>query len=160
MRQGSAAPLAEEPPQPQSSPSNQLPHRKKKRKRRAAATSTSVSSETSFVNVPDQLKNRSHDAAVECEQKSKDEQSNSAFPLGELRQRSVKGGESLGNSVVTAIDAGDVMELSSIAAAISETAESSELKRVLEDDSICEYNQASTFLDKNSQFSCKIYTMV
>ncbi|KAL9329299.1 hypothetical protein ACSQ67_004302 [Phaseolus vulgaris] len=134
MRHGTAA------PQPQPSPSNSLPHRKKKRNRKAAATSTStsVSSETSFANGPDQLKNHIHDAVIECEQKPKGEQSKGAFPLEELRQRSVKGGESLGNSVVTAVDAGDVKEVSSVAEATSGTAESSELKRVLEDDSIYE----------------------
>jgi len=148
MRHGSTAPLAAEPPQPQPSLSNSIPHRRKKRKRRVAATSTSISSETSFANGSDQLKNRIHDAAVECEQEPKAEQSKATYPLVELRQRSVKGGESLGNSVVTAVDAGDVTEVCSIAAATSETAESLELKRVLEDDWICEYNLANTFLEK------------
>ncbi|KAK7368968.1 hypothetical protein VNO80_11001 [Phaseolus coccineus] len=142
MRHGSAA------PQPQPSPSNSLPHRKKKRKRKAAATSTStsVSSETSFENGPDQLKN--HDAAIEYEQNPKGEQSKGAFPLEELRQRSVKGGESLGNSVVTTVDVGDVKEVSSIAEATSETAESSELKRVLEDNSISKKSPVSYFFEK------------
>lgn len=165
MTHRSAAPLAAEPPQPQPSLFNSLPHRKKKRKRKVAGptTSTSVSSETSFANDPDQFKNRIYDAAVECDQEPKSEQSIATYPLVELRQRSVKVGESLGNSVVTAVDTGnakevcDAKEVCSIAAATSETAESLELKRVLEDDSICEYNLANTFLDKNSQFSCKLY---
>ncbi|ESW31264.1 hypothetical protein PHAVU_002G223900 [Phaseolus vulgaris] len=144
MRHGTAA------PQPQPSPSNSLPHRKKKRNRKAAATSTStsVSSETSFANGPDQLKNHIHDAVIECEQKPKGEQSKGAFPLEELRQRSVKGGESLGNSVVTAVDAGDVKEVSSVAEATSGTAESSELKRVLEDDSISKKSPVLYFFEK------------
>ncbi|XP_047147908.1 protein POLLEN DEFECTIVE IN GUIDANCE 1-like [Vigna umbellata] len=150
MRHRSAAPLAAEPPQPQPSLSNSLPHRKKKRKRRVPgpATSTSVSSETSFANDPDQLKNRIHDAAVEFEQEPKGEQGISSYPLLELRQRSVKVGESLGNSVVTAVDAGDAKEVCSIAAATSETAESLELKRVLEDDSISNKSPMSYFFER------------
>ncbi|KAG2410114.1 Protein POLLEN DEFECTIVE IN GUIDANCE 1 [Vigna angularis] len=150
MRHRSAAPLAAEPPQPQPSLFNSLPHRKKKRKRRVPgpATSTSVSSETSFANDPDQLKNRIHDAAVEFEQEPKGEQSISSYPLLELRQRSVKVGESLGNSVVTAVDAGDAKEVCSIAAATSETAESLELKRVLEDDSISNKSPMSYLFER------------
>ncbi|WVZ22003.1 hypothetical protein V8G54_000547 [Vigna mungo] len=150
MTHRSAAPLAAEPPQPQPSLFNSLPHRKKKRKRKVAgpATSTSVSSETSFANDPDQLKNRIHDAAVECDQEPKSEQSIATYPLVELRQRSVKVGESLENSVVTAVDAGDDKEVCSIAAATSETAESLELKRVLEDDSISNKSPMSYFFEK------------
>ncbi|CAJ1936370.1 unnamed protein product [Sphenostylis stenocarpa] len=144
----SATPHTEKPLQPQPSPSNSLPHRKKKRKRRAATTSTSVSSEASYANGLDQLTSRIHDSTVECEQKPKAEQSKAPFRLQELRQRSVSGGESLGYSAVTAVDAGCVKEVSSIVAATSEAAESLELKGVLENDSISKKSPVSYFFEK------------
>ncbi|KAL5162786.1 Protein POLLEN DEFECTIVE IN GUIDANCE 1 [Glycine soja] len=96
---------AEPPPQPQSSPSNSLPHRKKNRKRRAT---TSVSSETSYANGPDLLNTHIHHATVVCQDKPKPEESKSAvagegFRFGELRQRSVNGRDSFGESAVTAV---------------------------------------------------------
>lgn len=121
---------AEPPPQPQSSPSNSLPHRKKNRKRRAT---TSVSSETSYPNGPDQLNTHIHHATVVCQDKPKPEESKSAvagegFRFGELRQRSVNGRDSFVDLAVTAVGDGYV----------TETVESLELKRVLGNDSIRE----------------------
>jgi len=53
-----------------SQPKPSFPHRKKKRKRRATATvgSTSVSSETSHTDGPNQLNTLIHDAIVACKQ--------------------------------------------------------------------------------------------
>ncbi|KAG4401028.1 hypothetical protein GLYMA_07G191900v4 [Glycine max] len=141
---------AEPPPQPQSSPSNSLPHRKKNRKRRAT---TSVSSETSYPNGPDQLNTHIHHATVVCQDKPKPEESKSAvagegFRFGELRQRSVNGRDSFGESAVTAVGDGYVTEVSSVATATSERVESLELKRVLANDSIPKRSPVSYVLEK------------
>ncbi|KAL5162789.1 Protein POLLEN DEFECTIVE IN GUIDANCE 1 [Glycine soja] len=114
---------AEPPPQPQSSPSNSLPHRKKNRKRRAT---TSVSSETSYANGPDLLNTHIHHATV----------------------RSVNGRDSFGESAVTAVGDGYVTEVSSVATATSERVESLELKRVLANDSIPKRSPVSYVLEK------------
>ncbi|KAL5162787.1 Protein POLLEN DEFECTIVE IN GUIDANCE 1 [Glycine soja] len=141
---------AEPPPQPQSSPSNSLPHRKKNRKRRAT---TSVSSETSYANGPDLLNTHIHHATVVCQDKPKPEESKSAvagegFRFGELRQRSVNGRDSFGESAVTAVGDGYVTEVSSVATATSERVESLELKRVLANDSIPKRSPVSYVLEK------------
>ncbi|TKY59327.1 POLLEN DEFECTIVE IN GUIDANCE 1 [Spatholobus suberectus] len=148
MRHRGAA-FAEEQPQSQPSPSNSVPHRKKKRKRRA----TSVSSKTSYANGPDQFNAHIHDSTDACEEKPKPEQSKAAvggdaFRFGELRQRSVNGGDGFGDSAVTAADDGSVKEVSSVGVATSETVESLELKRVLENDSISKKSPVTYFLEK------------
>ncbi|KAL5154888.1 hypothetical protein HKD37_19G054129 [Glycine soja] len=73
--------LLEKAPQPKPS----FPHWKKKRKRRATAIvgSTSVSSETSHTDGPNQLYTHIHDAAVGCEQIKAIVDD---FHFGELRQ--------------------------------------------------------------------------
>ncbi|RDX65259.1 Protein POLLEN DEFECTIVE IN GUIDANCE 1, partial [Mucuna pruriens] len=156
----SGAVLTEEPPQSQASSSNSLPHRKKKRKCRGTATSTSVSSETSYANGPDQLHTHIHRATVACEEKPKPEQSRATvgdhgFRFGELRQRGVSAGDSFDDSAVTAVDDGYAKEVSSVGVATSETEESLKLKRVLANDSICEYNL--TTKSPVTYFSEKVY---
>ncbi|KAK7362914.1 hypothetical protein VNO77_05039 [Canavalia gladiata] len=139
MRRHRSAVLTEEPPQPQ-------PNRKKKRKHRATASS-------SFVNRTDhhyELNAHTHYATVVLEEKPKSEQNTAAvgadgFSFGELRQRSVNGG---GDSAVTTVDDGYGKEVSSVGVATSETVESMELKRVLNEDSISKKSPVTYFLEK------------
>ncbi|KAK7400500.1 hypothetical protein VNO78_11708 [Psophocarpus tetragonolobus] len=139
----------EESLQSHPAPSNSLPHRKKKRKRKAAA----ASSEASYANGRDNLNTLIHDATVSCEEKPKPEQSTTtvaadAFRFVELRQRSVNGQDSFADSAVTAVRDGYEEQVRSVGVAMSETTESVELKRVLENDSISEKSPVTCFLER------------